>query len=152
MATPDPAPAPLRMTTAPADLARLYPWLDDAAKPFALPPKLLNGMHVALEEVVMNVAMHGYKDAEGGDIIVRLRIEAEVATLQVEDHGPPVDPVAAMQAAKPFDLADHHAGGLGHILLRHFCKDISYTREMDSNRLTLRFPIRPTPEPEPDDI
>jgi anti-sigma regulatory factor (Ser/Thr protein kinase) len=143
MATPEPAPALLRMTTDPADLARLYPWLDDAARPFALAPKLLNGMQVALEEAVMNVAMHGYQDDAAGEIIVRLRIEADAAILQVEDHGPPFDPVAAPRTADPVTLEDNDAGGLGLKLLRHFCKDISYAREMDSNRLTLRFPIQP---------
>jgi anti-sigma regulatory factor (Ser/Thr protein kinase) len=143
MATPEPAPAPLRLTTALADLARLYPWLDDAAEPFALPSKMLDGMHVALEEAVMNVVMHGYQDDAGGDIMVRLRIEADAAVLQVENHGPAFNPVAALQTAKPVSFADDDIGGLGLKLLRHFCKDISYAREMDNNRLTLRFPIQP---------
>jgi anti-sigma regulatory factor (Ser/Thr protein kinase) len=143
MATPEPEPAPLRLTTALADLALLYPWLDDAAEPFALPSKMLDGMHVALEEAVMNVAMHGYQDNAGGEIIVRLRIEADAAILQVQNHGPAFDPVAAPQPARPVRFADNDAGGLGLKLLRHFCKDISYAREMDSNLLTLRFPIPP---------
>jgi anti-sigma regulatory factor (Ser/Thr protein kinase) len=141
MAMPEAAPAALRMTTELADLARLYPWLDDAAKPFGLPPKLLEGMHVALEEAVMNVAMHAYKDAAGGEIIVRLQVAADAAILMVEDHGPAFDPVAAPQTPKKVTLADTGAGGLGLKLLRHFCKDISYARETDLNRLTLRFPI-----------
>ncbi len=145
MPTPDAAPAPLRMTTAPADLARLYPWLDDAARLLALPPKLLEGMQVALEEAVMNVAMHGYKHEAGGEIIVRLCSEAGAAVLQVEDQGPPFDPVAAPQTVNPVSLEQIDAGGLGLKLLRHFCKDISYARELDRNRLTLRFPIPPTP-------
>jgi serine/threonine-protein kinase RsbW len=132
------------MTTAPADLARLYSWLDDAAKQFALPPKLLDGMHVALEEAVMNVAMHGYPGEAGGEIIVRLQVEAKAAILRVEDHGPPFDPVAAPETGKRPSLADHGSGGLGLKLLRHFCKDISYAREMDSNWLTLRFSIEPS--------
>lgn len=140
MAMPEPAPA-LRMTIAAADLARLNPWLDDAAKHFALPPKLVDRMHVALEEAVMNVAMHGYKDVAGGEIIVRLLIEANAAILQVEDQGQHFDPVAAPQTAKQASLADTKPGGLGLKLLHHFCKDISYVRETDINRLTLRFPF-----------
>jgi anti-sigma regulatory factor (Ser/Thr protein kinase) len=147
---PDAAPAVLRMTPARADLAKLYPWLDAAAKPFALPTPLLERMHVALEEAVMNVAMHGYREDAGGEIIVRLRIEPAAAVLQavvlqVEDHGPPFDPVASAPAAKPARLEDDDAGGLGITLLRHFCKDISYAREGDRNLLTMRFPIQPAP-------
>jgi anti-sigma regulatory factor (Ser/Thr protein kinase) len=140
---PETAPAALRMTTSPADLARLYPWLDAAAQPFALPPKLLERMHVALEEAVMNVAMHGYKEDPGGEIIVQLQVEAGVAQLRVEDHAPPFDPVAP-RTATPLSLEDESAGGLGLKLLRHFCKDISYASEMDVNRLTMRFPIPPS--------
>ena len=139
MAIPDNAPEPLRMTSVTADLARLYPWLDDAAKHFDLPAKLLEGMHVALEEAVMNVAMHGYAPGAPGEIIVRLQAEAGAAVLQVDDYGPPFDPVSVPVPAKPVTPDDVDAGGLGLKLLRHFCKDISYVRQAGSNRLTLRF-------------
>jgi serine/threonine-protein kinase RsbW len=140
MAMPDGAPEKLRMTNALADLARLYPWLDDAAKHFALPPKLLEGMHVALEEAVMNVAMHSYPQDQSGEIIVELQAEANAAILRVVDFGPPFDPVSAPQTGKP-SLTDAGPGGLGLKLLRHFCKDITYDPGAGSNRLTLRFPF-----------
>jgi len=141
MAMPDDLPEPLRMTSVMADLGRLYPWLDDAAKHFNLPPKMLEGMHVALEEVVMNVAMHGYAHGTPGEIIVHLGTESGAAVLRVEDYGPPFDPTSVQVPAKPVSLEDADAGGLGLNLLRHFCEDISYVREADSNRLTLRFPL-----------
>lgn len=129
------------MISAAADLARLYPWLDEAAKYFNLPPKLLEGMHVALEEVVMNVAMHSYAPGTPGEIIVRLQADATAAVLRVDDYGPPFDPVSIPSTTKPASLDDDEPGGLGLKLLRHFCKDISYMREAGSNRLTLRFPF-----------
>ncbi len=139
MARPDQAPEELRITSAVDELARLYPWLDAAANRLSLNPNMLQAMHVALEEAVMNVAMHGYPAGEAGEIIVQLQVEANAAVLRVEDQGPRFDPVAAPENAGPDQATP---GGHGIKLLRHFCKDISYARRADRNFLTLRFPFK----------
>ncbi len=123
----------LNISGAAADLARLYPWLDEAAAQDEIPDSVLSRMHVALEEAVMNIAMHALP-ADGGDrITVTYQRGPGLATLTVSDPGPEFDPVTG-QAAE-----DAEIGGKGLILLRHFCKDVSYRREEGQNRLTLRF-------------
>jgi anti-sigma regulatory factor (Ser/Thr protein kinase) len=131
----------LRITPAPADLARLYPWLDEAAAPLALPKPLLNSMHVALEEAVMNVVMHGFAPEHVQEIFIHFTPEPEKAVIVVEDAGKPFDVTQAAEKARPESLLDAEPGGLGIKLLRHYCKDISYARESGRNRLTLGFPL-----------
>ncbi len=131
--------ADLAMTTAPEDLARLYPWLDEAAAAAGVTQPLLGRMHVALEEAVMNVAMHGIGLGRDEVITVRLQAEDGAVALVVEDAGPEFDPVAAPEVAKSASLEGVGAGGLGLRLLRHYCKDMAYRREAGVNRLTLRF-------------
>ena len=134
--------APLRIHPASdADLARVYPWLDAMARTWRLPEAMRNGMHVALEEAVMNVATHGFDDPDAGDIVVRARLEDGAVTLVVEDGGRAFNPAVAVSPARPANLMDAPPGGLGLILLRHYCKDIGYERVDGGNRLTLRFPI-----------
>jgi len=135
-------PDELRLTTAPEDLARLYPWLDEAASAHGLGEPLLGRMHVALEEAVMNVAMHGLGLGGDGVITVRLRAEDTAVALVVEDAGPEFDPVAAPEVTRADSLEGVGAGGLGLRLLRHYCKDIAYQRDAGVNRLTMRFPLR----------
>jgi anti-sigma regulatory factor (Ser/Thr protein kinase) len=131
----------LRITPAPADLARLYPWLDEAAAPLALPKPLLNSMHVALEEAVMNVVMHGFSPEHVQEIFIHFTPEPAKAVIVVEDAGKAFDVTQATEKARPASLLDAEPGGLGIKLLRHYCKDISYARESGRNRLTLGFPI-----------
>ena len=137
-------PAVLHISGAVEDLDHLYPWLDSAAEYLGVRGSVLHGMHVALEEAAMNIAMHGYgaRDADEiqGEIGVRLQVTAGVATLVLEDHGPPFDPSTAALPALPSSLSQAEPGGRGLILLRHFCPDIRYERVDGRNRLTLRFP------------
>jgi anti-sigma regulatory factor (Ser/Thr protein kinase) len=134
-------PDELRLTTAPDDLARLYPWLEEAASAHGLGEPLLGRMHVALEEAVMNVAMHGLGLSGDGVIVVRLQAEAASVALIVEDAGPEFDPVAAPEVTRAASLEGVGAGGLGLRLLRHYCKEIGYSRVDGLNRLTMRFPL-----------
>ncbi len=130
--------AVLSIGTGPEELARLYGWLEAEAAPFGLPPALGNAMHVALEEAVLNVAMHA--GAPGG-VTVRLSVSDAVAELVVEDRGEAFDPLAAAPRALPASLEAARPGGLGLRLLRHYCRDIAYAREDGVNRLRLRFAL-----------
>lgn len=131
----------LRIGTGVGDLARLYPWLDASATAMEVPATVLQGMHVALEEAVMNVAMHAYPSGAAGQIAIRLRMSRDDATLMIEDSGPAFDPTIAVVAERPKTLHDARPGGLGLTLLRHYCRDVTYERVDDRNRLSLRFPI-----------
>jgi anti-sigma regulatory factor (Ser/Thr protein kinase) len=121
----------LRLTTAPADLGRVYPWLDEEAVADALPEAFLARLHVALEEAVANIVMH----AETDGFTLEYMADAARVTLVITDEGLPFDPVVAPVASR----AEAEAGGKGLILLRHFCKDLHYERADGVNRLTMRF-------------
>ncbi len=132
MAEPDEAPDTLRLTTAAADLARLYPWLDEAGARLGITNPLLGRMHVALEEAVMNIVMHG-ETPEGEQIIVRL---SAGPALTVEDAGREFDPVTAPEKKPP---PGDEPGGLGLKLLRHYCQTLTYSRAGGRNILTMQF-------------
>jgi anti-sigma regulatory factor (Ser/Thr protein kinase) len=133
--------AVLRIGVAIDELGRLYPWLDGEAAARKVPAPIVQKMHVALEEAVMNVAMHAYGPDVGGEITVRLLASPDAAALVVEDAGPAFDPTAAEPRARAASLEEAEPGGLGLTLLRHYCSDIGYERTEDRNRLTLRFPL-----------
>jgi anti-sigma regulatory factor (Ser/Thr protein kinase) len=115
--------------------AQVYEWLESVTA--GLPKKLLYGMHVALEEAVMNVAMHAFPAEERGEIRIGLIELADRVELVVEDNGTEFDPTrfSASPAAPGLQT-----GGRGLTLMRHYCPDIRYRRAGGWNRLRLCFP------------
>jgi anti-sigma regulatory factor (Ser/Thr protein kinase) len=141
-----PCSGELRIGTDAADLALVYPWLDAAVEALKVPESMLCGMHIALEEAVMNVAMHAYpSDGQNNmcakDIALWLDVTPAAAVLIVEDNGRAFDVASASAGARPPNLSELKAGGLGFVLLRHYCPEIGYERVGGRNRLTLRFPL-----------
>lgn len=129
----------LHLQATPADLTRLYGWLETEARARGLPDRVLFGMQVALEEAVMNVALHAFAPDAPGEIEVHFDTLADAATLVVEDAGPPFDPTAAAVHQRPGSLEAATPGGLGLTLLHHYCDEIDYERSGERNHLTLRF-------------
>jgi serine/threonine-protein kinase RsbW len=133
----------LRIDSANADdLERLHPWFDAVSA--QLPLELQYGMRVALEEAVLNAAMHGFAPDASGEITVRLSVAAGSAVLRVEDPGCAFDPTQAPVHQQPVSLLEARIGGLGLVLLHHYCKDITYERVEERNRLIMRFPLSGT--------
>jgi len=129
----------LQLGPALPELARLYPWMTDVAAAARLPAPLLAGIRVALEEVVSNVARHGFAPGADGEIVVTFRCEPGGWVLEVSDNGTAFDPTGAPARARGMSLLDDEVGGWGLGLIRHYCKDIAYAHVGGLNRLTLRF-------------
>ena len=132
----------LRIDSANAgDMERLHPWFDVVSG--HLPLEIQHAMRVALEEVVLNAAMHGFAANTRGEITVRLCTSPESATLCVEDSGCAFDPTKAPAHQQPANLLVAQIGGLGLVLLHHSCHDITYERFVGRNRLIMRFALPP---------
>lgn len=131
----------LVLTRAPADLARLYPWLEAAVTPHRLPAAMLLSMHVALEEAVANVVLHGFAPGDPGEIAIALHRDGDELALTVEDCGRAFDPSTTIAPPRARNLAEAQPGGLGLGLMRHYCSRIGYERTDGRNRLTLRFAV-----------
>jgi anti-sigma regulatory factor (Ser/Thr protein kinase) len=132
----------LRVESAsPDDLARVHPWLDGEIQ--QLPETVRHPMRVALEEVVMNVARHGFAPGVSGEITICFKTSPTAATLVVEDTGRAFDSSTPPHHAPPAHLADAEPGGLGLVLLHRYCSDITWRRIGERNQLTLRFALPP---------
>jgi anti-sigma regulatory factor (Ser/Thr protein kinase) len=121
------------------DLERLHPWFDTVSG--HLPPETQHAMRIALEEVVLNAATHGFPPNTSGEITVRLHIAPEFASLCVEDSARAFDSSKQPVHHQPASLLEAQPGGLGLVLLHHYCPDITYARVARGNRLVLRFPL-----------
>ena len=92
---------------------------------------------LALEEVFMNVVMHG-ASADGVP-----RVEVSVAlgdgalTLTVEDDGPAFDPLSLAAPDVTASLDERRVGGLGVFLVRRMMDSVSYHRVGTRNQLRM---------------
>ncbi len=129
----------LHLTPAVADLARVYPWLDEVG--CGIDAALLSRMHVALEEAVANAALHGFPSGRQGHITLRAERLADAVVLAVEDDGIAFDPTTAETPLPARSLDDVRPGGWGLRLIRRFVGSVAYERRGGQNRLTMRFPL-----------
>jgi anti-sigma regulatory factor (Ser/Thr protein kinase) len=103
----------------------------------SLPPGECLAFELALEEIFMNVVMHG---AAGGDlprVDVSLALTPAGLTLTVEDDGPGFDPLSLPPPDVMVSVADRPVGGLGVFLVRKMMDTVSYARVAGRNQLRM---------------
>ncbi|MBS0578807.1 MAG: ATP-binding protein [Proteobacteria bacterium] len=92
---------------------------------------------LALEEVFMNIVMHGSYP----DLIARVELSLLLAdgglTMTVEDDGPPFNPLSLPTPDLDAGLAERRIGGLGVYFVRRMMDAVSYDRVGAQNRLTM---------------
>lgn len=91
--------------------------------------------HVALDELISNVARHG---APGSDVGLELRLEGGVLEMAVTDDAPAFNPLEAPPPDTSGDLESRPVGGLGIALLRGLMDEVRYDQRAGRNRVTLR--------------
>ncbi len=104
---------------------------------FGLSTEKLERFDVALEEAVVNVFKHAYAN-RGGEITVRISRNAHgKVTVEIEDSGPPFNPLERPEPDISLGIDAREPGGLGIHLIRHMVDEVSYRRQGAKNILTL---------------
>ncbi len=103
----------------------------------ALPPVGCLSFELALEEVFMNVVMHGSSEREPVRVDVSLVLTPEGLTLTVEDDGPGFNPLSLPPPDVTATVADRAVGGLGVFLVRKMMDSVSYARVAGRNQLRM---------------
>ncbi len=102
-------------------------------------PKTQIQMDVAVEEIFVNVAHYAYEVEGGGDVTIRIDFDEEKRQVAVTfiDSGIPYDPLAKSDPDVNAPLEDRPIGGLGIYMVKKSMDDMRYSREGDTNNLTL---------------
>jgi serine/threonine-protein kinase RsbW len=129
-----------RRTAVPGDAAQL-PILNRFLQEFwsaaQLPPAQALNVELALEELFMNIVMHGARPGLTPRVEVSLAVGAHGLTMTVEDNGPQFDPLKLPSPDLTTSLAERPVGGLGVFLVRRVMDTVSYHRVGACNRLTM---------------
>lgn len=117
---------------------RLRLWLMQAGTPDAA----IARVEVVVEEVVMNVVMHGLDGLDHHAISLRAEVAPEGCRLAIEDDGRPFDLAQASPGALATRLEESKVGGLGLTLIHKLTRDLAWQRLPEGrNRLTCVVPL-----------
>jgi len=121
----------------PAQLTVLNEFLQDFWRAAALAPAGMQFFELALEEIFMNVVMHGVRPERMPLVQVSLNRVADSVTMTVEDDGPQFDPLSLPPPDLSTGLAERPVGGLGVFLVRELMDTVSYERVGARNQLRM---------------
>ena len=125
-----------------AQLPILTQFLQEFWSAAGLPPAEATTFELALEEIFMNVVMHGSPAGRAPRVEVFLALCEGSLTLIVEDDGPSFDPLSLAAPDVTASLEERHVGGLGVYLVRQMMDAVSYQRLGVRNQLTMTKRIR----------
>jgi serine/threonine-protein kinase RsbW len=125
----------------PGSFSEIHP-LGQAISEWALahsvPPKVINGVILMLDELITNVVMHGFRDSGEGSIEVTLSIDGDSIDAMVRDSARAFDPFSIPEADTTLPADERAIGGLGVHFVRKMSDSFSYRRDGDINEVKLR--------------
>ena len=125
-------------TGEPQRLSELFAFLQTFWQEAGLPPGASFPFELCLEEVFMNVVMHGTPEgAPPCRVEVNLDLEGDRVELCVRDDGMAFDPTGLASPDTTLPLEARETGGLGVLLIREMMEDLSYRRHGDCNELRM---------------
>lgn len=120
-----------------AQLPALTQFLQDFWSAASLPPAQAMSFELALEEVFMNVVMHGSSPGTVPRVEVSLMLADEGVVMSIEDDGAEFDPLTLPQPDVQAGISERKVGGLGVFLVRKMMDTVSYQRIGARNQLRM---------------
>jgi serine/threonine-protein kinase RsbW len=120
-----------------AHLPALTLFLQEFWSAASLPPAQAQAFELALEEVFMNVVMHGSPAGTAPCVEVSLMLTDAGLIMTVEDDGPEFNPLSLPPPDVTASLGERPIGGHGVFLVRQVMDAVSYQRVGARNRLTM---------------
>ncbi len=129
-----------------AELQRVSAWADTLAERLHIPQSVAFSIQLCLEEAFSNIVLYGFSDVEDGlnsnrDVRLIFEHDEKKATITIEDHGTPFDPLRRSEPAKPTSLDNAPIGGFGIYLMKRFANAMTYERRNELNHLTICFDL-----------
>lgn len=105
-------------------------------EPYELPFELSLKLHLALEELLLNLVHHTTLTEED-TATVTLKKSNDLLTMTIIDSSAEFNPLTVTEPDLSLDLEDRPIGGLGIHLIKQNTESVSYQRSNDQNILRL---------------
>ena len=124
------------------EVARVIDSLEEFGAANGIPAEQSLRFGLALDELITNIISYGLAGRSDG--IITLAIEHRDGALHAEldDNGPPFDPLAAEAAVPSGDIETREIGGLGLTLVKSFMDRLDYRRAGGFNRVSMEMKVR----------
>ena len=99
---------------------------------------VVDDLNLALDEVVTNIISYAYDDEAEHQIGIRVALDGDGVSVQVEDDGRAFNPLEAPKPDVGLDLEQRPIGGLGVHIVRSLMDALEYRREDDRNIFIMR--------------
>ncbi|MHA6645272.1 ATP-binding protein [Mesorhizobium sp. A623] len=103
----------------------------------ALAHDAVEGIEVALDEILSNVTGYAFRDGNAHEILVMLRVDVAELLIEIRDDGMPFDPLGIPRPDLSADIEARQVGGLGMHFVHTVLDEIGYQRKSGWNVLTL---------------
>ncbi|MGE0450097.1 MAG: ATP-binding protein [Vicinamibacterales bacterium] len=113
-----------------------------------LPDDLVFQLNVALDEIVTNVISYAYDDVADHDVVVRLSVDDQWVSAQVEDDGRAFNPLQVPRPDLAAGLDRPGVGGLGVYFVQSMMDSVEYCRRDGRNILIIARRRRQALEPQ----
>lgn len=121
----------------PGEKQKVAQALEQFALEHQLPALVVQAADLALEEYLTNLMNYAFADNREHQIKVRLTVDSDFI-IEVEDDGPPFNPLEVPAVDTSVPLEQRPIGGLGIHLMRRFMDQIEYRSEGGANVLRMR--------------
>jgi len=120
-----------------SNLAAVRGFVYDNAQQVCADEDFLYDLILAVDEVVTNVIVHGYRGAPG-KIYIEVRPQSGALAVVIKDDAPLFDPRCAPEPDLTLPLEQRKPGGLGIVFVRTLMDDMIYSPGLaQGNQLTL---------------
>jgi len=124
------------------EIERLARIADDFERRHQLSAETSHNVKVALDEILTNIISYAYDDTREHIIVIRLSLDQEKLTVEVEDDGRPFNPLNVPEPDTKELLEERPIGGLGIYLVRKLIDELEYRRQNDRNILIMRLKVK----------
>ena len=132
------APRSLTIAAKPASLGTVRTFIREGALEASLPEERIGELDLVIDELIMNVCIHGYSRKMPGDVNVTYTVPAPgELRVEVADQGVAFNPLETEPPDLALGLEARPIGGLGIYLVKSLATSLTYRREQGWNRLTI---------------
>ena len=117
---------------------RALNWLETLGEHQGWPARTSFALTLCLDETLTNIVTHGKQpDQSATQIDITAYQHENDIILQITDNGPAFDPTVTDSPRLAESVDEAKIGGHGLRLMRHYLKDMQYSRDNNSNTLKL---------------